>query len=170
MALPGKIAKAGLVTFLFGMGLLIPASVGLLLSGVPTWLCPFPALTVIPAFWLYPHCKAAVLVPTLLFYVCNLGLFRGGKEVPRMSYIVLGAATILGIVGFALDGEFALKYHGAQYTYAVGAINFVWVASLWVMFIRNRKRTPSFRMNLLLNWTMFMWLSWYAFPWLGELP
>jgi hypothetical protein len=43
---------AGTLTFVAGMALLIPASLGLLLIGVPTILCPLPLLTTIPAFLL----------------------------------------------------------------------------------------------------------------------
>ena len=38
-------SKSGVATIIAGLGLLIPASLGLLVSNVPTILCPFPALT-----------------------------------------------------------------------------------------------------------------------------
>lgn len=45
-------SKATVETMSAGVALLIPASIGLLISGVPTILCPFPGLTVIPALLL----------------------------------------------------------------------------------------------------------------------
>jgi hypothetical protein len=54
-----------------GMTLLIPASLGLLLTGVPTILCPLPLLTTIPALLLSTwrlHYLATSL-PVLLFFV-----------------------------------------------------------------------------------------------------
>jgi hypothetical protein len=40
---------------------------------------------------------------------------------------------------------------------------------LWSVFIW-AKRQPSFGRNLLAHWLLFVWLGWYAFPYLGELP
>ena len=36
------ISRSGIATLMAGLGLLIPAAVGLLASGVPTILCPSP--------------------------------------------------------------------------------------------------------------------------------
>jgi hypothetical protein len=75
-------------TIIAGLGLLIPASMGLLLTGVPTILSPFPALTVLPAFLISDlHLwKAAVVLPTLLFLVWHPGLLRGLGEyqIPKL--------------------------------------------------------------------------------------
>jgi hypothetical protein len=61
-----------------GIALIVPASLGLLLSGVPTIVCPFPILTVIPAFLLGKSYWLAVLVsfcvsdPKLTFSAASL--------------------------------------------------------------------------------------------------
>jgi hypothetical protein len=148
--------------------LLIPASLGLLVSGVPTVLCPFPAMTVPPMFLL--ESRAAVFVPFVLFLVWNPQLFRGTAKIPRRSYGLLGVATALSTYWFVVGWQYGLKYQGARYTYLVCAINVVWVAALWAMLTRKLWSTPSFRSNLLLHWALFAWLGWYALPWLGELP
>lgn len=58
------------ITLLTALGLLVPTSIGLFLSGVPTILSPLPALTAIPALILTQwHLEyAVVLLPTLLFF------------------------------------------------------------------------------------------------------
>jgi len=61
-------SKPAVITFVAGLGLLIPAAIGLLLSGVPTVLSPFPALTAIPALFLSNLANGAVIVPMLLFF------------------------------------------------------------------------------------------------------
>jgi hypothetical protein len=165
--IPRRITKNGLVTFLFGLGLLIPAYVGLFLSGVPTVTCPLPILTVIPGFICGPP---AVILPTLLFFAWSPGLFRGDAKVPWRSYVLLAVLTALSGMWFVGGWKLGLQYQDARYTRLVCAVNCVWVASLWAMFIYNWRRAPSFRANLLLHWIMFAWLSWYAFPYLGELP
>ncbi len=73
--------KSGALTLVAGGGLLLPACAGLLLTGVPTLLCPLPFLTATPAFILSSlsagqFARASVLLPSLLFFAWNPGLFR----------------------------------------------------------------------------------------------
>ena len=160
------------VTLVCGLSLLVPASVGLLVSRVPTVLCPFPALTVMALFRFASLGlgKAAVLLPVLLFFIWNPGLFRAASKIPKRSYVLLGVATALSTDWFVGGWKYGLEYQGARYTYFVCAINVVWILSLWAMFIRKWKSASSFRANLFLHWALFAWLGWYALPWLGELP
>ena len=84
-------SNPAVITFVAGLGLLIPAAIGLLPSGVPTVLSPFPALTVIPAL-LFSDLHlvyVAVMVPMLLFFAWNPQLFRGEARVPKRSYVLL---------------------------------------------------------------------------------
>ena len=163
------------MTLVCGLSLLIPASVGLLLTGVPTVLCPLPNLTVLPTVLLdaYLH-RAAVFVslfvPAVLFLVWNPQLLRGAAKIPWRSYGLLGVATALSTYWFVVGWQYGLKYQGARYTYLVCAINVVWLLLLWAMFIRKLWSAPSFTANLFLHWALFAWLGWYAFPYLGELP
>jgi hypothetical protein len=164
--------KSGLSTFIVGLSLLIPASLGLLLTGIPTALCPFPLITVLPAFLLsdWRLTDAAVIVPVLLFFAWNPGAFRGESKIPQRTYVLLALATVLSVVYFVLSWNYGLKYQGARFTHIVCVVNAVWLAVLWVMFARAWNREPSFKTNLFLHWLLFAWLAWYAFPYLGELP
>ena len=164
--------KNELTTVLAGSGLLIPASVGLLSAGAPTLLCPLPALTVIPAFLLYSaHLfRTAVLIPTLLFFAWNPGLFRGDVKVPKRSYVLLAVATVLSVIWFVGGWKYGLQYQGPRYTYAICLVNLVWLALLGATFGRSWKGQSSFKLNLALHWILFAWFAWYAFPYLGELP
>jgi hypothetical protein len=159
-------------TLFIGLSLLIPASVGLLSAGVPTLFCPFPILTAIPALLLSsgPLFRVAVIIPTLLFFAWNPGLFRGAAKVPMRSYALLAVTTMLSVIWFVGDWKYGLQYHGAQYTYGICVANIAWLVLLGAMFGRNWKRESSFKSNLLLHWILFAWLGWYAFPYLGELP
>src|SRR5229473_7558055 len=113
--------KSGPLTRIIGLSLLFPASVGLLSARLPTVLCPFPVLTVIPAFLLsslrLP--MAAVIVPVLLFFVWNPGAFRGDSEIPKRSYVLLALATVLSVVWFVFGWKYGLEYQGARYAYVV---------------------------------------------------
>ena len=160
-------SRSAVATFRAGFGLLIPAAVGLLASGVPTILCPLPALTVLPAFF---FSKVAVGVPTLLFFLWNPGLGRGETKVPKRSYALLAVATLLSVFYFVSGWKLGAQYQGIQYTRFVCAINVMWVTLLSLGFLQSWKKNTSFSFNLFLHWMMFAWLAWYAFPYLGELP
>ena len=155
-----------------GLGLLIPAWIGLLSSGVPTLYSPLPTLTILPAFMLsrwHLH-SLAVLVPSILFFLWCPGLLLNQQpNVPKRTIVLLGLLTVLTIVDFVFEWNDGVHYRGAHYAIGVCIINLMWLVFVWWAVIR-WKRQPSFRGNLLSHWFLFAWLAWYAFPYLGELP
>lgn len=159
-------------TLLASVSLLIPAAAGLLTSGIPRTYCPLPMLTIVPAFVLSVHHleNLAITLPSLLFLVWSPGLMRGQANVARRSHRLLAVLTLLSVYYFVTGWKLGVEYQGIEYTRAVCFINIVWVALLTTAFVRVRKTGPSFRSNLVLHWTLFAWLAWYAFPYLGELP
>lgn len=167
-------SKNAVGTLMAGLGLLVPASIGLLVSGVPTILCPLPALTVLPAFLLsnWHLWKVAVASPTLLFFVWNPGLLSGAAEIPKRSYVLFSVATSLSIIYFIASWKLGIRYQGIRYVHVVSTVNVVWAGFLGIGFARSWKGTSSssFGVSLLLHWMLFAWLAWYAFPYLGELP
>jgi hypothetical protein len=165
-------SKTSVATMMAGVALLIPASIGLLISGVPTIFCPLPALTVLPAFLLsnWHLWKAAVAVPMLLFFAWHPGLFRGEANIPKRSYILLIIAILLSVADFVTSWNWGLQYQGSHHTYVVCAVNAGWMVFLALAFARGWKKQSSFRFSLFLHWTLFAWLAWYAFPYMGELP
>ena len=153
-----------------GVSLLVPAWVGLD-TGRPTILAPMPLLTSIPAFALWRwNYMAAVLIPPLLFLFWNPGLLKGATRIPKRSYVLLIAASGLSVPWFLATWSFAVGYHGARYTQYVCAINSAWLVALWAFLLSVWRRGQSFKANLIFHWVLFTWLSWYAFPYLGELP
>lgn len=158
-------------TIAAGLALLLPAYCGLMLSHVPTLLCPFPLITVMPAFLLSSARVVwpAALVPSLLFFSWNPALPRGQAKVPARSLALLTILTALSVLWFMGNWKFGLEYQGPQFTRGVCAANVGWLFVLWVAIVFAYRR-PSFFNNLLAHWLLFVWLSWYAFPYLGELP
>ncbi len=165
---PLSTTKRAIPTLVAGLGLLIPASIGLLGSGAPTMLCPLPALTVLPAFLL--SAKVAVAVPTLLFFAWHPGLFRGEPRVPTRSYALFVVATILSVIYFVESWKWGLEYQGSRFTHLVCIVNIACVTSLGLAFARSWKGASTFKYSLFVHWILFAWLAWYAFPYLGELP
>src|SRR5947207_9819250 len=89
-------------TIAAALALLLPACIGLLASGAPTLIAPFPLLTVWPAFllanaglyWL------SVLVPSGFFMLWNPQLLRGVSNIPIRTVVLFLACAILNIVWF----------------------------------------------------------------------
>jgi hypothetical protein len=111
-------------TLLAGVALIAPACCGLLLSGVPTLLCPFPSLTILPAFLLSPAFYGlAVLLPALLFFSWCPGLLRGEAMMPQRSLVLLGVFTGLTALYFAGSWHDGVEYQGCEFTLVMSAIN-----------------------------------------------
>src|SRR5271170_571726 len=159
-----KTKNGRLATFTGGLILLIPSGLGLLLSRVPTIFCPFPALTVLPAFGLssLDLWPVAVIVPTLLFFAWNTGLFRGEAKIPKRSLWLLVVAILLSVIWFGVGWKDGLQYQGTRYVYGVAFVNVAWVTLLSVTFARHAKYEFPFRANLVLHLVLFAWLAWYA--------
>ena len=160
-----------LATILSGIALLLPTSMGFLITGYPTILHPFPAMTVLPAFFLASaHLWAlSATIPVIGFLIWNPALLHGQTQVPWRSHALLAAATGLNVIWFAFGWKFGLQYQGSTYTYAVFGINVAWIAILAASIVLGRKQN-SFASNLVFHWLLFAWLGWFAFPYLGELP
>jgi hypothetical protein len=157
-----------ILTLVAGCSLLIPAIAGLLLTGVPTRFCPLPALTALPAMFLMQ--RLAVIVPTFLFFLWQPGLFKGDSQIPRRTYALVSIVFVLSVFWFIAGWKWGLQYQGIQHVRFVCLANTAWVAFLGLAFARSEKHAPSFKSNLFLHWILFVWLAWYAFPYLGELP
>jgi len=125
---------------------------------IPALMAPFDRLM-----------KFAVIIPMVLFFVWNPQLFRGDARVPRRSYALFVGSVALSAVWFFGGWKLGLKYEGAHYTYAVCAINLLWIGVLAGMLLEFRKRA-SYVFNVAFHWMLFAWLGWYAFPYLGEVP
>ncbi len=157
-------------TVLSGVSLILPAYCGLVLTGTPSLLSPFPTLTVLVAFafsgafpWL------AVVVPTVLFCAWNPTLVFAEARLPTRSLVLLVIFTLLTIIDFLVEFRDGLRYQGATFTFGTFAVNVGCLIVLWIVFVRGWRK-PSFFNNLLAHWLLFVWLGWYAFPYLGELP
>jgi hypothetical protein len=164
-----QLRRGVLITLLAASLLLIPSLIGSFLSGVPTAFSPFPALTVIPALMFSPHFTyLAALLPSFLFLLWNPQLFREEGKIPIRTYLLFVLLIGLSTMYFVLSWKWGLRYPGPQFTAIVCSINVVWVGFLGLAFRRCSEKIPSFRTSVILHWMLFAWLSWYAFPWLGD--
>ncbi len=155
-----------------GLSLVAFASIGLFSAGVPTIYCPMPTLTILPALILSQRKlhAAAVLIPLFLFVVWSPELLINQKSnLPKRTIGLIAVLSVLTFVYFVFRWNYAVQYYGFQHTMAVCLINVIWLCALWWVALRAVRR-PSYRSILLTQWLLFVWLSWYAFPYLSELP
>jgi len=153
------------LTLMAGICLSVPAMISLS-AGEPNPLSPMPLLVVVPAFLVH---VGAVIVPVLLFFAWNPSLFRGREIVPQRTYWLLGISILSNVVWFVAGWKWGVEFEGIRYVRLVGIANIIWATLLVSLFAAFRKRA-SFKKNLFLHWMLFVWLAWYAFPYLGELP
>lgn len=131
-------------------------------------LCPFPAVTIIPAFLLERIYPLAIAAPVVLFFLWNPGL-SFGESVPKRSLVLLIVLTVPSLIYFVEFWAYGVEYQGGLYTKSICIINVTWLAGLWLIWLRSF-RLPTYGRNVLFHWLLFIWLAWYAFPYLGELP
>jgi cytochrome bd-type quinol oxidase subunit 2 len=151
---------------------LIPSTwLGLLASGVPTPICPQPALIWLPALLLsgLRLQYAAIVFPAVSFCLWHRGLFRGDTIVPRRTYFLLAILFVLNLVWIVCGWRLGVQYEGVEYMRAVCFVSLIWATFLVYYLARTKRRGSTFAANLFLHWALFAWLGWYAFPYLGEL-
>lgn len=166
--------KPRVATLLAGLSLLAPLPFFVFSSffshagiGDPPIFYPIPAVVLIGMFLRLGF--ATVCVPAIGFFLWNPRLLEGTDAIPKRSYVLLAVATVADAVWLAEGWKDGLGFQGATYTYSVCAINFAWIALLWLGFGSSSKARPSFSRNLLLHWMLFAWLAWSAFPFFGEM-
>ena len=92
---------------------------------------------------------------------------RERAKLPKRTVWATATLTVLTVLDFSIEWKYGIEFHGPEYTITVALINAVWLGLLWWVAVRAWRR-PSFKTILVTHWLMFAWLSWYAFPYLGE--
>jgi hypothetical protein len=135
-------------------------------KGQPTILSPLPLFTVIWDFIIGP---GAAFLPPLAFCLWSIHLFKGKAKVPMRTLIALGVLIVLDIIDLYYSWPYGLKYQGKSFTVTMNGINGAFILLLLVITVWAVRRA-SFIGNLLVHFILFLWLGWYAFLYLGELP
>lgn len=157
---------APLITIGCALVILQTSDLALSAKGGPTILSPLPLFTVIWHFIVGP---GAAILPPVAFCLWSMHLFKGKAIVPKRTLIALGILIVLDIIDLYYSWPYGLKYQGKGFTVAMIEINAAFILFLLVITVWAVKRV-SFIGNLLVHFILFLWLGWYAFPYLGELP
>ena len=151
---------------LFASVLLVVFSSLILVADTPrVWApMPFPFVLILLMF-------GRLGLPALLSPMAGFLLFRPWDReqvrIPRRSvalFLVLGALTLWHFLG---SRSGAVLYQGYSHTVTVliGNIAFVTVLSGLALLSHIK---PTSRVSFMFHWLLFLWLGWYAFPYLGE--
>jgi hypothetical protein len=140
----------------------------------PTWWSPLNVLGMIPAFLATNVIGvAAIAVPPVIFSLAFAAwcpnVWNGVAKIPIRSTALMVVALFLSMLDMTGGREDGLQYRGEAYVQAVTGVSIVWwVVVVW-LFLSARRR-PSPHRNLWFHLLLFVWLAWYAIPYMGELP
>jgi hypothetical protein len=109
------------------------------------------------------------LAPALVFRILATPLFRSRPRLPLWVLAVFGLSVAAVAAYFALSWSYGLRYQGDVITLGLAYLNAVTVVGLLIVAVRNRFN-PTFLSSFVFTWWLVLWLSTYAFPYLGELP
>jgi len=144
-------------------------------ANVPKIYSPYSFAVVIPLFSLYEvfggraitFALATLAIP-VLFVFWSFPLLKGQERIPKRTKILAALLVLLSFIALAASWSYGIQYQGIGHTVAMYLFNLGCWAILFVL-LRNNARQASYTSNFLFHWTLFAWLAWVAFPWLGEL-
>jgi hypothetical protein len=170
------------IKFIVSAALVLLAGAVSIYHGAPALWSPLPLLVVLTGFALselpinrpdFPFRELTLSllasIPITAAYFAWSALPVAASRIPARSVVLLTLVAMLSLVFFLGSWSYGVTYQGLFHTIAVATINgaFVLVAVLVVVLHR---RSPTYTLSLVFHWALFLWLAWFAFPWLGELP
>jgi hypothetical protein len=139
---------------------------GLFGGGSQTWALPscfpFIVLTLIGVPpWLIP------LLWAVLFIVWHPALLRAQAEVPARTVALWLATSLMSAAYFVVSWRAGMRFDGLLFTATSLAVDLIGFG-ICSLLLRRARVTPSFGLSLALQVSLFVWISTYAFPYLGS--
>ena len=136
-----------------------------LFAGLMSPLFPMPFYQVM-LLWIIPY-LVMFFVPA--FYLLEVKLISKSPNFINIVNVLIVVFCILNVLYFWASWDFGYQYQGEYHTRIVALENFIGftialVMSIWS--IKNKSSTAAY----IANFTLFVLLSWCAFPYLGEIP
>jgi hypothetical protein len=151
------------------------AWVGAHFEGSVFW--PAPLMMVIPA-WLLGETllgnidagpKLIPLIGALPFIIVGIPLLLPKSRVIWPTVILCLSLAIASVAYFATSWSHGLEYQGIIYTASAAVVNLgIAAACFWLTW--RGLRGASYWRRYLAALVPCLWLAWFAFPWLGEMP
>jgi hypothetical protein len=157
------------VVFATAAVILIAAqSLGLFGGRTPTLISPASFPLIVPALLGVPPWLVAILWG-VLFVAWQPALLEGAVKVPSRTVALWLAAALLSGAYFLVSWRAGLAFEGSLFTRLSLAADLV-LFGVCSALLRRARATPSFAWSLSLQAALFVWISTYAFPYLGEAP
>ncbi|NQY01981.1 MAG: hypothetical protein HRT76_01760 [Halieaceae bacterium] len=148
-----------------GAALLAAVSTIIVLGGGPNAWVPMPLpIVLVAAITLIPF---SFVTPAL--YILVLKLSSSSVHFPRIVLYLVAVFGVLNILYFQSAWEYGIKYQGPEHTKIVAVENiagFGIALAIAITALAKGSRPLAYAANL----TLFVLLSWCAFPYIGELP
>ena len=166
----------------FACGIMILfAGTASVLHGMPAIWSPMPLLVVIPSFLIgatpirrvadlpfgdliFSALAAAPI--TIAYFAWSIGPVATSK-IPVRSVVLLALTAVFTLVSLFVGWKAGVRSQGLTHTIAVAVVNFLLAAATFFALVIHSK-SPSYGLSLCFHGTLFLWLAWFAFPWLGE--
>jgi hypothetical protein len=117
-----------------------------------------------------PYNLAWISVLILAFYLATgIPTLKARAGLPRFTVILFILLSALSIAHLAFSYRDGLNYQGPLYTTVLGLLNLTAIALLAMLAFRLRAR-ESTSSAMVFHFLVILWLSWFAFPWFGEMP
>ena len=151
-----------------------------IVAGVPTIWSPFPLLNVMSGFMvaatpinspdvpfktLWLSAMAAIPLTLIFFFWSRRPVAE--SLVPMRSIILLAVVVGLSVACFVAGWSYGVHYQGLSHTASLACINAAFTLVAIAILIKH-KSSPSRHGSLAFHGALFVWLTWFAFPWLGE--
>lgn len=105
----------------------------------------------------------------LLFLGWTVPAVFGRRRAPFRSILLFAVVALSSVAWFVAAGPEAVGRHGWGYLVRLGTLSAVTgLGSGCALYLDRRQ--PRFEHNLMFHGLLFLWLTWSAYPWLGELP
>ncbi|KLN61718.1 hypothetical protein WH96_05210 [Kiloniella spongiae] len=148
-----------------GAGLLFLVSLAMRLFGIPNILTPYPMplflVAVLGGKYLFPFI-------TPLLYMLALKIFSNSRHFSKVVIFLILAFAFLNLLYFLNSWDLAVKYQSYDYALFIALENGVGFLLALTMGLAGHIK-KSRRLTLTANLTLFILLSWCAFPYLGEM-
>ena len=138
-------------------------------SGKPSFVSPFPLFVMIPWFLGVPS-PLVPMIPAAAFAVCHVRHWRREpKAKPALGLsILLSIVSVLVPLHLVVGWSYGTHYQGFTYCVVVATVNAAFAGVAWITWALARS-SRNYRMQIAFGFSLFAWLSSFAFPWMGEI-
>jgi hypothetical protein len=162
--------------FLFFMSVIIlwAVSYASISANEPNAYSPYSLATAIPLIWFHEAIRGGIIdiilgtlaIPAFYVLWC-FPLLKGQNQIPKRTKIFSMLLVLLSLFSLVGGWLYGIEYQGYTHTVLMILFNLCFWTLLFILALKNA-RTTSYKTNFLFHSTLFIWLAWVAFPWLGE--